>query len=425
MFTYPSSYLDGIEATAAQLGNFLPDTYGGSKLVRDYLRGASLVEQQVFNNTVEAQDTLGSLACPLFHTEQIYKLKLQKSEQVPGTFGFEMTYPLPENTWLIPVLQDAISEPIVSMANEIDYYLDTVNQKIVFRFDPFLNPQLIQNPVGELTLWAIRARFDTNYLVNHVTSIIGINSAPPNQAFKDMVNAAISAYAGATSYATVARFVAGMTDVPIVSSDDEEVTDIFSDATHLVISTNLKIYKFKLGSIPIVAVGDVLQADDQLVDTVQIFENNRGQVPGLPSLTLDVGFLLPNLTGPLTFTNASTPLVVTLNVLGFTKLTWALGGAGADVTQFFTDLHARGVANGATLANYMDLRPQPQPTQPDANSLPATINPMTFLFENVLRANAFIIKMNTTLFGADAPGLAYSYLIRTIVPPHSTAILLT
>lgn len=166
-------------------------------------------------------------------------------------------------------------------------------------------------------------------------------------------------------------------------------------------------------------MGDVVNRGDPLVDALYIFEPNRGGTPDIAAITLSPSFLLdPSLSGPVTFSNATTPLVVIPNVFGYTKVTWVLGGVPADVTAFFDLLHSKGIAAGKTLAMCMDSRPQPQPTQPAAVNLPATINPLAFLFQNALRSNAFVVRLKTADFGPNALSLDMLDFMRQIMPPH-------
>jgi hypothetical protein len=249
---------------------------------------------------------------------------------------------------------------------------------------------------------------------------------PSSQNYKDLVVPILDAVSGATSYDDIARAVSAVVDIPIVKSDDEVVEAIQVDSHGLMIATDKFVYRFKSSATPIVVIGDTVNQDDSLVDAFYIFEPNRGGTPDIAAVTLSPSFLLdPALPGPVTFSNAVTPLVVIPNVFGYTKLTWVLGGLPADVTAFFDLLHSKGIAAGKTLAMCMDSRPQPQPTQPAAANLPATINPLAFLFQNALRNNAFVVRLKSSDFGPNALSLDMLDYLRQIMPPHVVMVVVT
>jgi hypothetical protein len=127
----------------------------------------------------------------------------------------------------------------------------------------------------------------------------------------------------------------------------------------------------------------------------------------------------------LTFTNALTPVVVT-TVSGRTKVTWSLGGASGDVTTFWNTVHSNGIAgSNKTLAQLMDLRPQPQSTDPDVNSLPSQVNPLDFMVKNVLRYSTLVILTKAASQGRWALGTAtLSRVLRLLLGPNQTAIVI-
>jgi hypothetical protein len=85
-------------------------------------------------------------------------------------------------------------------------------------------------------------------------------------------------------------------------------------------------------------------------------------------------------------------------------------------------MHSKGITALKTLAMCMDSRPQPQPTQPAAANLPATINPLVFLFQNALRNNAFVVRLKMADFGPNALSLDLLNYLRQIMPPHVVMI---
>jgi len=133
--------------------------------------------------------------------------------------------------------------------------------------------------------------------------------------------------------------------------------------------------------------------------------------------------LLNVFSSDLIFENTDKTLVVTSDENGKTRLEWELGGFPGDVEAFFDELHARGIEKGQTLANLLDVRENPS-TEPEAASLPATINPLEFVIKNVLRHNAFLVRIKVNGIGEDAAGLEWSSILRKLVPPHTAMLIL-
>ena len=125
----------------------------------------------------------------------------------------------------------------------------------------------------------------------------------------------------------------------------------------------------------------------------------------------------PQLLGPLTFVNSQQSITVS-TVSGYIKITWPMPDNATNVSNFFTVLHSQGVTAGKTLANYLDLRTQPQATQPQAVNLPATVNPLGLLVGSVLRNNTLLVIIKSAGLGIGTLGLSWLTTLRQLVPPE-------
>jgi hypothetical protein len=426
MYTFPTA-IDNPQRIIDLLGSYWPGTYGGDDLVIAYGQGCNQAEQQLNSDMFELAASVGMYACPVLNRRLWYNLTLKQSE-----LGVGNTFPIPSNFREAHYGANRIVTPTVMYTQGIDFILDSMNNLINFTTNPFMQPGntpipvVVNNVVVDylLPLWFLNAGIDNDWLYAQFGYVIPLRLSS-SEIYKKAIVAVLGSYASGTDYNNIGLLLEAIADAPRVLTDGETVKVLSADAVHRLVITDKNSYAFGLGATPSVTVGQVVNKGDQLVDAVAIYEPSQGTAPPIASVTIGAGLLDPSIAGPLTFSNGSTPLIVTLNVFGFTKVEWALGGAGPDVTSFFSLLHSKGVANGATLANYMDNRPQPQPTQPTAVNLPATINPMLFLYQNAFRANAFTIVLKPTSFGPEALGTSLLYLLRNIIPPHNTAIIVT
>jgi hypothetical protein len=210
------------------------------------------------------------------------------------------------------------------------------------------------------------------------------------------------------------------------------------DAHGTLIITDKNVYRFAEDAVPVVAVGDVLEAGAPLVDTLTIVELSRGTVPpSVAALALDNGYLAACFYGDLIFENKDVPLeVIEDHPLGYTYVKFGLGGFPADVEKFFDELHDRGIDDAlrpvdscapprrrGTLAHFLDRRAQPS-GEPTAENLPATINPLQFIVANILRNNVFLVQIKGGRLGQNPVGLYNIRHLRQLLPPHAAMIVI-
>jgi hypothetical protein len=445
---YPTS-ADLVTRYTDLLGTFWVGFYGGSNLVYDYCRGVMINQQQLQQNLVELQESVGRSTIPVLNTENWYAVDFYKSQEVNAgymqfgdghqfgtsyTFGQlisnSKSYPLISTALQLGTAVDQISNTRVTFTAGVDYLAYPQVGIVTFLASLFTNPNITPQKVVingvtdyRVRLFFFKAGIDRQWLTQQFGYVFNLNySSSVN--YKTLINAIFDSSVSASNHHQITNTIAALTDTPVVKNDGEIVKVIASDANSKLVITDQNVYKFNPTATVTVTVGQVVNKSDQLVDTVQVWSNGQGKVPSfLTALTLGEGFINKVVAGPLTFNNSNTSLVVTPNVSGYTKVEWSLGGNPADVATFFTLMHTKGVAAGKTLAMCMDTRPQPQATQPTAASLPATVNPMLFLFQNVLRDNVFVVDVKSSQLGSNALGLSGWGILRQIIPPHSTLIL--
>ena len=74
-----------------------------------------------------------------------------------------------------------------------------------------------------------------------------------------------------------------------------------------------------------------------------------------------------------------------------------------------------------TLAHRLDRRVE-KIGEPTALALPATINPLQFLVENVLRNNVTVVRVRVSDLGRNALGLHVARFFYKVIPPHTAVI---
>lgn len=455
-YRYPARDLDKPRRLLDLLGSFWAATYESARFVERYAFGRARLEQQSEQNLNEALAAVSRLQVPVYHTDQWYQLVFRESavnsyEATALRYGSEAVYgpqidgdgrtyaygdrvasaiyrvAAPAGFRGGAAIANRLSEPSVYWQPGLDWTYD--NGYISLRTNPFQHEDIPIRDVyegdqvvdREVSLWVFNAQIDLQHIWTHFGHVISLD-LPSSLQYRDLVNSLWDGLVEGGHRLAATQALAAITDVPIVRQDLETVVEIARDARSLLVITDKEVYRFRPEATAIVAVGDQVRLGQQLVDAVQFFELNRGQVPAdLAALTLGRNFLTPGFFDGLTFCNREVPLVVDTSDV-FTKVSFELGGWPGDVDKFWDDMHTRGVAAGQTLAHLLDTRTN-KVGEPGVLNLPATINPLRFLIENIFRYHLFVVQMRPTLFGPQALPLAAAQQLRRIVPPHTGYIL--
>ena len=481
-YAFPNKVYDQPENLLAVLGSWWADMYAGRDQVKDLVKGKAQIETQSIMDLLELLGSLSRFTVPIYHTANWYPLYLRASQRndaqtsllrYNGAANFDAgdlydvpvfnpfhAFPRPENLVSVPLIMNRFVAPTMTQSDGVDYIL--LDNAIIFRNNPFDDPRVAKRPVyqdgrivdTEALIWVYRGQFDWDTIYRQFAYVIGLR-LKSSAGYRELMNAIYDAMVGGTTRGDLLRALSAMTGVPLVREAEETIVDMVRDTENVVIITDLSVYKFGLGAEPVVDVGQTVYRGQALTDALQIHELNQGIVPAtLTSMALGQGFLSTCFYADLVFENKEVPLVVDVNhPSGYTRVSWDLGGFPLDVQQFFDDLHARGVeeaerpvaeceqltrtirypandcdeeeviARRGTLAHYLDLR-ESMVGEPTATMLPRTINPLKFLVENILRNNAYIVRVKTSGAGHGGVGLYNAWLLRKIIPPSTAMILI-
>lgn len=451
-FTYPSNDLQQRQRLLSTLGSFWSDVYAGVAQVEDYVAARGELEQQGFVNLQEAADAISRLTVPVFHTERHYQLSLQEGSRDTteaaqlrfggdGVFGASAhlygraqvehwAFPLPADLVDVHLITNRVTDPSLTLVNGIDFVINATQSTITFKQNPFDNELFVQSDVmtgdvvtdKEINLWLHNAKFDHLHIYTHFSHIFD-TKLPSSAHARQLLNAVMDAVTNGTAKEQVTQALSALTDISL-AKESEEVVEITKDHSHTLVLTDKNVYRFSKSATALVAKGDNVVPGQSLVDSLQVFELNRGTLPDVRALALEEGYLATGYYGPLQFENkAETLTVIENDTTERTRLEFPIGGHPLDVTKFFADMHANGIARGKTLANLMDTRTV-QVGEPTAANLPTTINPFEFLVKNVLRGNVFLATLKVGDIGKEALGFEYGHLLRRVIPPHTGMLLL-
>tara|TARA_R110000824_G_scaffold16491_4_gene68432 strand:+ start:4763 stop:6310 length:1548 start_codon:yes stop_codon:yes gene_type:complete len=426
-------------------------------LVEDFTFARGQAELQSHQTLLEAADAVSRDKIPVFHTQNWYRYTflesdlnntkanyLRYADDTSPTYGNDATtgvvhrygeqdpdlfaFPKPEELKDCDLIFNGITSSAVSYIYGQDFIID--RDAIVFKTNPFVNDQVQIDEIYTGTavtdrravLWVYKAKLERNYITEHYGHTLGYN-LPSSEPYKKLVNSAYDAIVGGTTKQDIDLALSALTGVEVARHPQETVIHILRDAKGLVIVTSLDVYRFHKSASAVVAVGDVVGSGDYLTDSVVIQELNSAEIPSfLTQLNFGPGVLSPEFEGELTFENSSKTLNITTKD-SKAYLTFDIGGFPGDVELFFEELHAKGLAEGKTLAQYIDTRGDSQNSEPTASTLPTTINPLQFLVDNLLRFNMFAIKIQTHSIETDL-GLSRTRIFRKLLPPWTAVVIL-
>lgn len=456
-YVYPTNDLDRADRLLDLLGSYWSTTYLGMDLVQDILRAKAHLTAQTWLNFMELIAAVSRFNVPVYHQENWYALTLKESElnnfdvlisdyktgtsrtydvsegleygKIAAVDGY-FSVPLPASVIKVNTILNRIVSPSLTLSSGVDYWIEE-SGVLTFRENPFNNDAITVRDIvkdsvvvdRECILWLYHGQWDWDTVYKQFGYALNLRMKS-SSGYRDIINAVLDAFAGGTTIRDIQFAWSAITGVSLVVEQEETVELVQKDVRSLVVVTDKNAYNFNPLSGAIVVEGEKVYAGNELVDAVQIFEFNRGEVPAdLAGLVLGPGFLSLGFFGDLSFENKDVAIVVEEDVDDYTKVSWDLGGFPGDVVKFWEDTHASGVAAGKTLAMYLDIRSDPV-GQPVAANLPTTINPLEFLCENFLRYNTFLVRIKSNQLGVDKLPSIPADSLRKIIPPQTAMIVL-
>jgi len=467
-FTYPGTAYDTPRNFLAALGSFWTRTFDAGDQVLSHGAVNAALAADNHRTLLETAATVSRFKVPIFHRDSWHAMVLLESERneasltlakfdgqikfddghqfdIPQTTSMH-AFPLPNKLCRAGLIMNRLAEPSVLLTDGLDYSIDTVRGAIVFRDNPFDNPLIPTQAVykdGEivdrqLVLWVFAGDFDWQHAYTQFGYVLGLRLAS-SQGYKSLLNGLFSALIEGASDFSIEQALSAVTGIPLVQEAKETVEVVLKDCDAVTICTDRHAYRFSPGATPTVARGDIVSAGQSLVDSFQVYELGRGIVSDdIAALALGKGLLANCYYGDLVFENRTLPLTVDpAHPSGYTYCQFPVGGHPSDVKQFFDDIHSRGIAAAeqeaaqscpdgrrrGTLAHLLDKRVN-RTSEPIGQHLPSTINPFQFVTTEVLRANAFIVRLKTSGMGKNRLGLYNARLLKKLLPPHAAMIVI-
>ena len=459
MTRYPAETDDVAErgrAFLSVIGSFWLELHKDKRLFARYASGLGEYLAQALVDVLYTSRTLARNYMPErrpFHWRRVSfrQSDLENSEAGDMKYGGDYVYGVSEENFTIKlygdrddssiqklgvdstfvhasVLTDTPVEPSVVLACGTSFWFDTDTSSLQFRSDPFSidGMPVVEITDGdgevtdrEITLWAFDCEYDVQDMSNRFGVVVGLISTSSEE-YSKLVNMAIDMLVGGPAMSAFRSFMAAWAGERPVQSDGEVVTDVVDVAGEWVVATDQNVYTFSNEATPVVEVGDVLNQGDMLSDAVQILDQIY-ELEDLEGLPLDSRWCAALGRDVLGFGNEDMPIVLE-TVSDKTKISAEIHGGSRAVREFWERVHTAGVASGTTLADSLDLRDSPT-TEPELKDLPKTINPLRLLLSEMQGA-LLVVKVKPWAFSSGAPNVALGNLVRRLLPPRLTCLLL-
>lgn len=461
---YPPEDLNQGAQLLQQLGSFWVNVFNGAARVQTHLRSVAHQQAQSHLDFLETFANVSRFTIPVFHTENWYLITIKLSEvsDTPSLYqpsdlvygsqsglvpnrpeGFIQTYDgqdipgvvqidLPDSLIDVPFnMQNLVVTPSKVWMNGIDF--EIINGRIRFKDNPFNDPLVPHvtlfdaNGVKvdeEIAIWVYRGQYDLKYIYTQFGYVLGLQ-LPSSEDYKKLLNAYWDQHLLGPSLEQLVTFLSALAGTPTSIDPQETVQFIQAENDSTVVITNTRVYRVPLAATVLVTVGETIFAGTPICDAVQVAElsGNNPDYSLLPALALSKNFLAGQYMSELTFRNHT----VALEYLGVDEdnkavVRFEVSGFPGDVDRFWNQVQANGKLPGQkTLAELLDTRDDPV-GEPGPLNLPATVNPMQFILENVMRNNLYVIRVNQASFFPDAPGVYFFKLLRLVTPPHTTFV---
>jgi hypothetical protein len=333
------------------------------------------------------------------------------------------------------VLQNLVVLPSKVWVKGVDYSINKEQKTIRFRDDPFKDSLVAKREIfdelgvvvdEEIALWVYKGEFDLDYVYTHFGYALNLK-LKSSEEYKEIVNTIWDMHLLGASVEGLSLFLSAMSGAQTIIDPEETVEIVRVEEDSQLVVTSSRVYRFPLEATLTVTednVGDVLFHGDPLSDAFSISELSKDSPDYslLPAISLSKNFRSGQHLSELTFKNHSVSLdYLGTDIDGKAIVRFETFGFPGDIDLFWEYVHTTGKAQGRTLANYLDQRENP-PDEPGPLALPATVNPMQFMIENLLKNNLFIIKVKQASFSKNAPGINLFRLLRDVIPPHTTYI---
>lgn len=434
--------LDKASELLVLLGSYWASTYQGRNQVRETLYARQQSAAQTYDRWNDSLAALNPETVPVARRYRWWPVRLLESSKIglgEPAFGAAWQFAVPSQRNFDPapylafdvgtlstcrLLLNGVNAATATLRHGPDFHLDLDQNRIIFTEDPFADSRFTTRTVldgetqdRELVLWAPGAEIDEDDIWRHFGIAYRLRVRSSEYSRRAML-ALFKGTADGNPISNIKEFLSALFMMPVVKTA-EAVTEVFSDGRATWVVTATETYQHALESNVTVEVGDMLVPGKFMTDAIVVQDFKGGRYPtDLHAVVYSERELGEAYFQGLIFENKEVPLVIETDEQGYTKVSFELGGFQPDIDLFWNTIHANGVEAGQTLAMLLDSRGDAATTQPSALTLPATINPLSFLASNIYRNNGLLVRLKASQLPQVLSVKRQLRHLSTLVPAH-------
>lgn len=395
-----------------------------------------LIKKSEFNKAPFVFETDGAVfgvqpESDLFYANQLFRFGYSKQPGSKNVFSFTPKIALKE----FSIIANRIISPSMLQVYGVDVVLK--NGTLYFNNDLFSNSYIPKAKVtGEfgkvatyidsegntqedefIVLWVYRASIDNKDLYTNFGTIFELN-LPSSQAYKEVLKGLMNLAVEGPTIAALTTAFAALANTPIVIEPVEKVEDIYSDERNTYVITNKNVYKFPIDQELAQEVylerdlyaGYILSSNVKVVDTLisPVWWKTEVQAA---KLAFASHVFAANNKNQLFFENATREIfcdIANTNAGTTKKIIFPVQGRPEDVAAFHEYINEP--IRQEELISKLGLS--------NTRTSTKSINPLDFIFENFVKTNTLLVKLEFYSTAQLATFFNLFPLIQRYLPSH-------
>jgi len=395
---FPEHAWDDTSAAFNLLGDFWTAVYPGRDVVKHLTAARLEIERNNHDRLTELTNQLSRIQSPIAEFFALRSWEIESDLSLPEgveSFSF-ISYDLSLKQALVKGTDFKIVDRAVVWANDVSPIKDW--------------PASATNDKAKL-VWLWRVKRTTNPMRDNWGYLLQV-LAEKSQDYKDLLNTLFDILAKGPSSLLIRQAYSYALGLP-VTRGYETVEDTSQDHRRSIVITDQNVYLGHLSARPHAEPGSYLGPGESVFDSLLFHENGEGIPDWLEQIYLDRAFIPQLKESTLGWKNSNLPTKRYIRSDGSAAIEFLLDGSTEDSQAFWTQVRANGVLSGKTLEKCLSSNPN---VEPSLIHLPAYVNPLQFLLEEIWRSGYVIVSIKVDHIDPTAFGIVGLKSLREYFP---------